>query len=95
MAPQDKKTTEANARALRELLKQPDNKVCADCKRNGTFLLAPDRPSLTWAARSTVGLMEYVSSTTSRGDLRLIPFLQRRVFVHPMLWHSPVHGNAH
>ncbi|KAF9647176.1 Arf GTPase activating protein, partial [Thelephora ganbajun] len=34
MAPQDKKTTEANARALRELLKQPDNKVCADCKRN-------------------------------------------------------------
>ena len=35
MAPQDKKTTEANTRALRELLKQPDNKVCADCKRNG------------------------------------------------------------
>ena len=46
MAPQDKKTTEANARALRELLKQPDNKVCADCKRNGTLLPAPNYPSL-------------------------------------------------
>ena len=47
MAPQDKKTTEANARALRELLKQPDNKVCADCKRNGAFRPAPNHPLLT------------------------------------------------
>jgi len=47
MAPQDKKTTEANARALREQLKQPDNKVCADCKRNGASRPAPNLPSLT------------------------------------------------
>ncbi|KAG8220704.1 hypothetical protein J3R82DRAFT_3000 [Butyriboletus roseoflavus] len=31
----DKATTERNARTLRELVKQPDNKLCADCKRNG------------------------------------------------------------
>lgn len=32
----DKATTERNAKILRELVKQPDNKLCADCKRNGT-----------------------------------------------------------
>ena len=42
MPPQDKKTTEANTRALRELLKRPDNKVCADCKRNGALHNAPN-----------------------------------------------------
>ncbi|KAI0641085.1 hypothetical protein C8Q79DRAFT_920122 [Trametes meyenii] len=31
---QDKATTERHARALRELLKNPENKTCADCKRN-------------------------------------------------------------
>ncbi|KZT68835.1 ArfGap-domain-containing protein [Daedalea quercina L-15889] len=31
---QDKATTERHARTLRELLKKPENKVCADCKRN-------------------------------------------------------------
>ncbi|KAF8555900.1 ArfGap-domain-containing protein [Imleria badia] len=30
----DKATTERNAKILRELIKQPDNKLCADCKRN-------------------------------------------------------------
>ncbi|KAF8439314.1 hypothetical protein L210DRAFT_3402416, partial [Boletus edulis BED1] len=30
----DKATTERNAKILRELVKQPDNKLCADCKRN-------------------------------------------------------------
>ncbi|TFK47916.1 ArfGap-domain-containing protein [Heliocybe sulcata] len=34
MSRQDKATTERNARTLRELLKRPENKVCADCKRN-------------------------------------------------------------
>ena len=33
---QDKATTERHARTLRELLKRPENKACADCKRNGT-----------------------------------------------------------
>lgn len=32
---QDKATTERHARILREMLKRPENKVCADCKRNG------------------------------------------------------------
>ncbi|EIN13278.1 ArfGap-domain-containing protein [Punctularia strigosozonata HHB-11173 SS5] len=31
---QDKATTERHARILREMLKRPENKVCADCKRN-------------------------------------------------------------
>ncbi|KAJ3565636.1 hypothetical protein NP233_g7503 [Leucocoprinus birnbaumii] len=31
---QDKATTDRNARTLRELVKRPENKVCADCKRN-------------------------------------------------------------
>ncbi|KAI0757549.1 putative GTPase activating protein for Arf-domain-containing protein [Daedaleopsis nitida] len=31
---QDKATTERHSRTLRELLKNPDNKTCADCKRN-------------------------------------------------------------
>ncbi|KAF9235855.1 hypothetical protein BU15DRAFT_89415 [Melanogaster broomeanus] len=34
MSKPDKATTERNAKILRELVKQPDNKVCADCKRN-------------------------------------------------------------
>ncbi|GLB36697.1 putative GTPase activating protein for Arf [Lyophyllum shimeji] len=34
MSKQDKATTEKFTRTLRELVKQPDNKVCADCKRN-------------------------------------------------------------
>ncbi|EIW65168.1 ArfGap-domain-containing protein [Trametes versicolor FP-101664 SS1] len=31
---QDKATTERNSKTLRELLKRPENKTCADCKRN-------------------------------------------------------------
>ncbi|OBZ79424.1 hypothetical protein A0H81_00222 [Grifola frondosa] len=34
MSRQDKAITERNAKTLRELLKRPENKVCADCKRN-------------------------------------------------------------
>ncbi|KIJ04323.1 hypothetical protein PAXINDRAFT_94834 [Paxillus involutus ATCC 200175] len=34
MSKPDKATTERNAKILRELVRQPDNKVCADCKRN-------------------------------------------------------------
>ncbi|KAG1746883.1 hypothetical protein EDB19DRAFT_1894104 [Suillus lakei] len=34
MSRQDKATTERNARILKDLVKQSDNKVCADCKRN-------------------------------------------------------------
>ncbi|GJE99757.1 ArfGap-domain-containing protein [Phanerochaete sordida] len=33
-AKQDKATTDRHAKTLRELLKRPENKVCADCKRN-------------------------------------------------------------
>ena len=38
---QDKATTERHARTLRELLKRPENKTCADCKRNGMLTLLP------------------------------------------------------
>ena len=34
---QDKATTERHAKMLREMLKSPENKVCADCKRNGVW----------------------------------------------------------
>ncbi|KDR68678.1 hypothetical protein GALMADRAFT_160754 [Galerina marginata CBS 339.88] len=34
MSRQDKATTDRFARTLRDLVKRPDNKVCADCKRN-------------------------------------------------------------
>ncbi|KAL0950505.1 hypothetical protein HGRIS_007314 [Hohenbuehelia grisea] len=34
MSRQDKATTERFTRTLRELVKKPENKVCADCKRN-------------------------------------------------------------
>ncbi|PKI82310.1 ARF GAP with effector function(s) [Malassezia vespertilionis] len=34
--PQSRAEADANARALRSMVKQPDNKVCADCKRNDT-----------------------------------------------------------
>ncbi|KAJ9111839.1 hypothetical protein QFC20_002426 [Naganishia adeliensis] len=35
MSRQDRTTTERHAKILRELVKQPDNKICADCKKNG------------------------------------------------------------
>ncbi|TDL22285.1 ArfGap-domain-containing protein [Rickenella mellea] len=34
MSRQDKATTEKHTRMLREMVKRPENKVCADCKRN-------------------------------------------------------------
>ena len=34
MSRQDKATTEKHAKTLRELVRRPDNKVCADCKHN-------------------------------------------------------------
>ncbi|KAF9261925.1 ArfGap-domain-containing protein [Marasmius fiardii PR-910] len=34
MSRQDKATTDRHAKILRELVKRPDNKLCADCKRN-------------------------------------------------------------
>ena len=37
MSRQDKATTERNTRTLREFVKRPENKVCADCKKNGQF----------------------------------------------------------
>jgi len=40
MSRQDKATTERFTRTLRDLVKRPENKVCADCKRNGQFSLA-------------------------------------------------------
>lgn len=41
----DKATTERNARTLRELVKQPDNKSCADCRKNGALVNASAKPA--------------------------------------------------
>lgn len=65
MTRQDKATSEKHARTLRELVKRPENKTCADCKRNGVsrilrvfsagwLLTAP-------VVRSPMGLVELVS----------------------------------
>ena len=40
MSRQDKITTERHARTLRELVKRPENRVCADCKHNGTSIFS-------------------------------------------------------
>lgn len=40
MSRQDKQITERHTRTLRELVKRPENKVCADCKKNGELLQA-------------------------------------------------------
>lgn len=97
MAPQDRKKTEENARTLRELLKYPDNKICADCKRPGASTSCPaqDHVSPTRVASSTLGFVESVSSATNGSSTYLISLLQRRVSVHPMRWYSQVHGDKH
>lgn len=52
----DKATTERNAKVLRELIRQPDNKLCADCKRNGVhhhfsfFFFTHIRTDPRWAS---------------------------------------------
>ncbi len=54
----DKATTERNARVLRDLVKQPDNKMCADCRKNGTSReLTAERAD----SRRPLGLLEPVS----------------------------------
>ena len=61
MSPQDKATTERHARILRELVKRPENRVCADCKHNGipilpyltfhfAFTLTPEPLDPRWAS---------------------------------------------
>ncbi|KAK0463003.1 uncharacterized protein EV420DRAFT_1522201 [Desarmillaria tabescens] len=42
MSRQDKATTERFTKTLRELVKKPENKLCADCKRNGARLFHSD-----------------------------------------------------
>jgi len=37
MSKPDKATIEKFSKTLRELVKRPENKVCADCKRNGAW----------------------------------------------------------
>ena len=56
----DKATTDRNARILRELVKQPDNKNCADCRKNGMSVLQVLAALLI--SRRTMGSMESVSS---------------------------------
>jgi stromal membrane-associated protein len=51
----DKATTERNAKILRELVRQPDNKLCADCKRNGVHHRSSFFSSLTMHAQTRGG----------------------------------------
>ena len=62
MSPQDKATTERHSRTLRELVKRPENRVCADCKHNGIPIFSLCLVSLPQALRSPLGLLEYVRS---------------------------------
>ena len=69
MSRQDKAITERNAKTLRELIKRPENKVCADCKRNGAILYGYTNCQheawltefLVAIARPTMGIVEHVS----------------------------------
>ena len=56
----DKATTDRNARILRELVKQPDNKNCADCRKNGMSVLKVIGALLI--SRRQMGGLESVSS---------------------------------
>jgi hypothetical protein len=60
----DKVTAERHTQTLRELVKQPENKLCADCKRNGSCS-ASSLSSFFHVDgdRSAVGVMEFVSLT--------------------------------
>jgi hypothetical protein len=65
MSRQDKATTERNARTLREFIKKSENKVCADCKRNGMHPLILIWGSLTESLyRPAVGVLESVRIDT-------------------------------
>lgn len=66
---QDKATTERNARTLREMLKRPENKLCADCNRNGEQSPLLDSSQFHGFSRPAVGVVEYVRAlhTISRG----------------------------
>ena len=63
MSPQDKATTERHARTLRELVKRPENRVCADCKHNGTSIFSlrlhtyPQTLDPRWASWNTCVLV--------------------------------------
>jgi hypothetical protein len=54
----DKATTDRNAKILRELVKQPDNKNCADCRKNGMSVLRVSGRMLI--SRRKMGSMESV-----------------------------------
>lgn len=65
MRRQDKTTTERHARILRELVKRPENKTCADCKRQGLVLCivySGRRDSyMSTVYRCPLGFMEHAS----------------------------------
>jgi hypothetical protein len=71
MSPQDKATTERHARTLRELVKRPENRVCADCKHNGIPILP------------TFSLCFYAYSRALRPPLGLLEYVRSRVFFPP------------
>jgi len=63
MYKQDKATTERHTKILRELVKRSENKLCADCKRNGMCIVR--RLFITFDVvlilrRSQMGFLELV-----------------------------------
>ncbi|KAJ6498130.1 hypothetical protein C8R47DRAFT_1041415 [Mycena vitilis] len=48
MSRQDKATTDRFTKTLRELVKRPENKLCADCKRNGRSFCHLDPRWASW-----------------------------------------------
>lgn len=95
----DKATTERNAKTLRELVKQPDNKLCADCKRNGEHT--------TFFFVSLSSQMHAQILGGHRGtceDSFSVPFLLHKLIsvhfqwgisLHTMFRHPPRDGHAH
>ena len=95
---QDKATTERHAKTLREMLKNPENKVCADCKRNGasTSYRSPLSNELTARVQTLDGLRGTCTFIFAiEFYLRLTPVFQRRVPLYPLLRYPSVDGYTH
>jgi hypothetical protein len=95
MSRQDKATTEKFTKTLRDLVKRQDNKVCADCKRNGescfNIYIGINHSN---NRRSTMGLMEYVCSLS----LTLTQFLtlvQWCLLVYPLFGYPSWYGHSY
>jgi len=95
MSRQDKATTDKFARTLRELVKRPENKVCADCKRNGLYLFARFCPYLFIARQILDGPHGICESQCLRICSILLTVTQRRFLMHSVLRNPSRDGYSH